>query len=132
MSNNEICGMYVSVIGRDCTANGVTSGKTRAVVVWPGMIDNYDRVFRPNEDAPLLEIEFDEGSQLRAGYLAVHKGKRTPRGFMSEYGGPPRIVRVRVKPYGKPAGSFGGHYIETSDSRFPFEGPIPVFDRYER
>lgn len=127
-----IHGMLVEIMGADCTNGGVTSGRRHAVLVWPGMLD-YDRVFAAHETAPLLEVEIDENpKQLRAGYLAVHKGERTARGMISEYRlGTERIVRVRVKPYGKSPGMFGGHYVETSDSRFPFSGPLPVFDRYE-
>lgn len=130
---DKVAGLMVDVIGSDCTGGGVTSGADRAILVWPGMIDDYDRVFAPREGVPLLEVEVDEEPRgLRAGYLVVHKGQRTPRGMMSEYRvGTERIVRVRVKPYGREPGMFGGHFVVTSDSRFPFSGPVPVFDRYE-
>jgi hypothetical protein len=130
--SNEICGLVGDVVGLDCTAGGVTSGAKEAVVVWPGMLD-YDRVFGPKEGRPLLELEIDERPGLRAGYQLVLKGDRLPPGqsFMSCYAGPPRIVRVIVKPYGKPAGMFGGHWVIVGDSRFPISGPVPVFDRYE-
>jgi hypothetical protein len=127
--SDEIRGLMVDVIGHDCTAGGVTSGKKHAVLVWPGMTES-DRVFAPRADMPLLEVEIDENPiGLRCGYLAVYDGGST--GFISSKH-EPRIVRVLVKPAGKAHGSFGGHFVTTSDGRFPFSGPIPVFDRYER
>lgn len=131
--SNDVRGLLASVIGKDCTAGGVTSGSRHAVIVWPGMIEGYDTVFAPRDDAPLLELVVDERPGLRAGYEMVLKGERLPPGqsFMSCYAGPPRIVRVMVKPYGRPAGMFGGHYLDVGDSRFPIVGPVPVFDRYE-
>jgi hypothetical protein len=108
-------GLVVEVMGMDCTAGGVTSGKRHVVLVGP----MFPEIFAPRPDMPALEVEVDEDPVgLRGGYLAV----------LGKYpGDDPRIVRVRAKPAGaKYSGAFGGHFVHCCDSR-----PIPVFDRYE-
>ena len=46
------------------------------------------------------------------------------------------IVRAVVRPVGEfadaqPGGMFNGTWLEASDSRWPFETPVPVHDRFE-
>jgi len=95
-------GLLVDVMGTDCTNNGVTSGKSRAILVLSDC-----QVFESSEDAPALKIEI--------GY----KGRILAVPYDSEIG------------KGKCGGMFGGHFIYTSDSRFPHDYPIPVHDRFE-
>jgi len=109
-------GLIVDVMGRDCTAGGVTEGKADAVLV------GVEGPFEPRESAPALVLEEHDPARTGPGYVMVKKNA----------GG---ISRVRAVPYvdGKPklGGMFGGHFIWTSDSRFPYTAPIPVFDRFE-
>ncbi len=105
-------GLSVNVMGRDCTNSGVTSGVSRAVLV-----TREGGVSSPAPNCPALVLI--EGGIT--GYLNVSRDTG-------------EVSRVKAVPIidGKPtAGMFGGHFIHTSNARFPFESPIPVFDRFE-
>jgi hypothetical protein len=106
-------GLYVNVIGTDCTNGGATSGKRNAVVI------NFDGPFRPCADSPALYVVEDEGVTGRRAVSRsgeVHRVKAVPL----DEDGVPRL-----------GGMFGGHWITTSDARFEYETPIPVHDRFE-
>lgn len=105
--------LFCSVIGSDCTNHGVTSGKSHVTVECvPGADSGADLQ---------VSINYDY-KPLRAGYLVVVEDRRSE----------PRIARVMAWPANKERpGMFGGNFVKTSDSRFPFATPIPVFDRYE-
>ena len=106
-------GLMVSIMGSDCTNGGATSGKDHAVLEVKGC-----EVFNSGPDAPALVLLEDDGC---TGYLNVTKNEN-------------EVHRVKAVPIidGKPkAGMFGGNFIITSDSRFPYSSPIPVFDRFE-
>lgn len=97
----ELKGLSVEIMGDDCTNNGITSGKTQAILVGPDI----DRVFEADGEAPALELRPGRG---RREWIAV------PYGCKEAYP------------------MFGGHFIYTSDSRFPGNGqPIHVHDRFE-
>ena len=105
-------GLSVDIIGRDCTNYGVTSGKSRATLI----LDDAP-IFEATQETPALGLIEDDGP---SGYLMVHSSGK--------------VRRVKAAPIidGKPKpGMFGGHFIFTSDSRFPYDCPIPVFDRFE-
>lgn len=113
-------GLLVSIIGTDCTNGGASSGTDKAVL----SVDDCD-IFESGPDTPgFVALEYEDWETCRAGYPVVRKcdGK---------------IVRVKVVPVFEiddaPAegGMFGGNFLTTSDSRFPYYGPIPVFDRFE-
>ena len=93
--------VLVFIMGMDCTNHGVTSGKDSAVLLLQAPGDD----FVPSPNSPTLELR------------------------------PRRMSKIPMAvPYGTPAGvypMFGGHWVYTSDSRFPFEHPIPVHDRFE-
>lgn len=122
-------GLLVFIMGGDHTNGGVTGAKHKALLVGPGIPE----IFSPDHDAPALEIEFEfEPKGAKAGYKMVASPE-----WASEVLGRPvgyndnLVVRALAKPAGGNRGMFGGHYVSTSDSRFPFEGPLPVFDRFE-
>jgi len=139
-------GLHVSVHGTDCTAHGVTSGRKYVTLIGDGIAG----VFEPGDDAPAIFLEYDlEPKGAAAGQLSVAtpewlakvangKGTRSPYECLeSDWASRHRIVRVVGRPVdadGNPrrGGMFGGHYISTSDSRFPVTSPIPVHDRFER
>ncbi len=50
--SNKLKGLSVDVMGTDATNNGVTSGKTRAILVGPDI----DRVFEADGDSPALKL----------------------------------------------------------------------------
>ena len=107
---------FVSIIGTDCTNGGVTSGQDHAHVI-------------AEKDVPQLGHDAIEGELP----LLVFLEDQGPTGHLViKHGG--SIHRVKAVPLvnGKPQGGmFGGHFLYTSDSRYPYENPVPVFDRFE-
>ena len=127
-------GLLVFIMGPDCTRDGATSGKRKAVLIGPGIPE----VFSPTADAPALHLQVEIApSGLGPGYYAVAKQEWAERiaGIPRTYTfDPGPVVRVRAIPYidGKPtSGMMGGHFVFSSDSRMPVYGPVPVFDRFE-
>lgn len=95
-------GLLVFIMGQDCTNNGVTSAKTKAILTGGRMPE----IFEPDQHAPEL-------------VLHSHNG---------------RLIAVPVESKAGPddvGPMFGGHWVYTSDSRFPVDHPIAVFDRFE-
>ena len=143
--NNELKGLSCSIMGRDCTNSGVTSGHRDALLVGDGV----QGPFRPSDDRPTLILEYDLNPKgARAGQLSVAKVSwlrslgLMPSGCSDfecmgeDWASKHQIVNVVARPMGedgKPrtGGMFGGHYIKTSDSRWPVTSPIPVHDRFE-
>lgn len=140
-------GLHVSVHGTDCTAGGITSGRKTVTLIGDGIAG----IFSPDTDHPAVILEYDFEPALQAGQLSVAKPRwlkelgidkrpvgdfevlKDPQGYVDRH----RIVNVVARPVdddGNPrrGGMFGGHYISTSDSRFPVTAPIPVHDRFER
>jgi len=116
--SNERKGFLTTVMGTDCTNGGVTSGKKEAVVINMGV-----ELFHPSNIAPALMLIVDDAGGARPGMLNVKKKDNT-------------VHRVRAVPVDEDdnpvlGGMFGGQWIHASDSRFPFETPIPVHDRFE-
>lgn len=121
----------VDVIGHDCTNHGVTSRQTSILLQLS--CGNFD--VTDGKASLMLDVEVDADPSVgKSGYLLVAK-----REFIKLLTGVARdgvICRVKAKPAGEHAGRlgrpmFGGHFITSSDSRFPFHSPIPVFDRFE-
>ncbi len=112
--------LFVSVMGRDCTLNGVTSGKSG---VYLDMDDHQDIYSCPSGTPDLVLIVNKNPQGVSRGDLVVHSKTREVH---SVYAAPYVYGVVRTE-----GGMFGGHYIITSDSRFPYESPIPVHDRFE-
>ena len=92
----------------DCTNGGVSSKATKAVLVGVDIPE----IFEPSDQAPALHLREFKGRLIavpaplprwRGTYEIQHLD-----GWMS-----------------------GGNYIHTSDSRFPGNHPIPIYDRRE-
>tara|TARA_R110000796_G_scaffold41179_2_gene101996 strand:+ start:43624 stop:43977 length:354 start_codon:yes stop_codon:yes gene_type:complete len=80
------------------------------------------------DDEPDYIVEIStETDGARAGALVVLKSKAAER---MGYRRRPMFLRVVVRPGGR-RGMFDGHYLATSDSRWPFETPVPIHDRFE-
>ena len=96
--------VFVGIMGPDCTNYGVTSGKTNADLVLDGEPTSDQITHAKKSETPLLQLK------------------------------PRRVGTIPMAvPYGETGyPMFGGHWIYTSDSRFPFEHPIPVHDRFEK
>ena len=104
MSNKELTGIFVDIIGRDCTNNGVTSGEINAFLVLEKGV-SYDEEHLKEHHFPILRLVSGFGSRK---LMAVQYHSANEHRFM-----------------------FGGHFIYTSDSRFPSDQPIHVHDRME-
>jgi len=138
-------GLLVFIQGQDCTAGGVTSGRDMAVLIGDGIPE----IFEATEEHPALWLEYDlQPKGARAGQLSVAKpdwlAKLGIRRAVSspyecltdDWASKHQIVNVVARPINRDAtiltsGMAGGHYISTSDSRFPITGPMPVHDRFE-
>lgn len=138
-------GLTCQIMGWDCTAGGVTSGQKDALLVGDGI----EGPFEASADRPTLMLEYDLNPQgASAGQLSVAnvswlrrvKGERSGCSEFEclgdDWASKHQIVNVVARPVGvdgKPrtGGMFGGHYIKTSDSRWPVTSPIPVHDRFE-
>jgi len=111
-------GLLVDVIGSDCTNGGVTSGKKMAVLLSD---KKSSQIFEPSDKAPGLIAVEESAAGSRAGYLVVKNDWD--------------VIRIRIVPYvdGEAVlgGIFGGNFIITCDSRYPYATPAPVFDRFE-
>jgi hypothetical protein len=94
-------GLLVEVMGTDCTNEGVTSGVTEAILAGEGIPE----IFEAKAGRPLLIL----GEGYKGRLMAVPAGQ----------------------PVGMIGPMFGGHFVYTSDSRFPSGQPIHVHDRFE-
>ena len=99
-------GLLVSIYRNglgDATNGGITSDVKSAVLIGKDIPE----IFEPSNNTPGLELElFNPFRDLSRAFIIA-------------------------KPLGQRAGMFGGNFIYTSDSRFPFDYPIKVYDRYE-
>jgi hypothetical protein len=104
-------GLRVSIYksGPDCTNDGVTANATSAVLVNADGCPRVPEIFGSNGDVPELIIGYD-----------VVGGKTT-------YYATPNAL----PPDGRTGYMFGGNFIYSEDSRFPFDYPVPVHDRTE-
>jgi hypothetical protein len=113
--------LRVDVLGRDCTNGGVTSGRDAIQL---------NRCSGPSSD-------YEPGATEHYFFLEIVEepghGARPGRDVVSRKGDVKHVRAVPIDVDGKPmlGGMFGGHWIWTSDSRFPFHTPVPVHDRFE-
>jgi hypothetical protein len=104
MAKGLLCFVYRSPLG-DATNNGLTSKHTSFVLVGHGV----SGPFEANDDAPALHLHSFRGQLIAVPeQIGGQLGTDYLKGWM-----------------------FGGNFIYTSDSRFPADAPIKVFDRRE-
>jgi len=139
-------GILVFIQGRDCTAGGVTSGHDKALLIGDGLPE----IFEISDDTPTLRLEYDldpHGAQpgrlmvAKPAWLKQVNGQQAENEIDALRADLTNSCRSRyqiVNAVAVPAdhddkrwNMYGGHDIHTSDSRFPFTGPLPVHDRYE-
>lgn len=119
-------GFLVSVLVNkqtgDCSANGISSKYDSLYLVNNRYEEFSDIVPKKvpeifeideNEKHRILEIKFKLRNDGSVYYYAVPLFKSE---FQEKMNGPMN----------------GGNFVHTSDSRFPFEGPIPIHDRFEQ
>lgn len=105
-------GLLVSVYrnasnnGYDCTNGGISSKHDMFVLVGDGVPE----IFTPNEKHPAIRLIKRKVRGLDEFYIAIP----IETGFCAGF------------PY-----MFGGNFLYTSDSRFPSDAPIKIFDRLE-
>jgi hypothetical protein len=76
----------------------------------------------------VVEITTYEGG-CRAGALVVLKADAASQLGLERK---PTIVNVVARPADETRlGMMDGHYLESSDSRWPFSSPVPIHDRFE-
>lgn len=103
--STKLKGLLVSIMGDDSTNGGVTSGKKMAILVG----SDIPRIFEVSEEHPAMKII--KGAGTREHIAVPYDHEERSKGVIG--------------------GMFGGHFIYCSDSRFPYEHPIHVHDRYE-
>lgn len=110
--------LRVNIIGVDCSGNGPTLGKTNGVL-WFGM---------PRAD----ELELNEVNFIILETFGFGPGRRN---IQKDTGEVKRVRAVAVERRGNEVVSvgqmFSGQWITTSDSRFPFDCPVPCHTRIE-
>jgi hypothetical protein len=106
-------GLSVSVYrkpdGYDCTNGGISSKHDEFVLVGDGV----DGPSEPREDAPAIRL-------IKRKVMGTAFWIAAPLDAEFEDG------RAAGSPY-----KFGGNFLYTSDSRFPSDAPIKIFDRKE-
>lgn len=115
-------GLLVELIGTDRSAGGATSGKESAVLLLTSA-----PLFEPTlQRHPGLVLVEEEAGTPGPGFNMVKRASREIE-----------IRRVRAVPVAAEGndpilgGAFGGRFIWSTDGRFPYSSPIPVFDRFE-
>jgi len=142
------CNIFRAAQFPDCTNRGIT-GSTVGHKSVTLIGDGVSGPFEPDERTPAIWLEYDlDPKGAAAGQLTVAsvswlralKGERSGcvdfECLGEDWSSKHQIVRVVGRPLdedGKPrrGGMFGGNFIESSDSRFPVQAPIPVHDRFE-
>lgn len=104
-----LCEIYKSSLG-DCSNGGVSAFAAKVVLTGHGLPE----LFEPSEDAPEVR-------------LATHANRliALPVSLMRD----PDILQPTA--WDAPGTMDGGCFVYTSDSRFPADTPIRLFDRTE-
>lgn len=92
----------------DCSNGGISSRVNEVILIGDGIRGP----FEPDSESPAVEIR-----SIRVGL-----------GFEHFYAVP---IADELRHEGHVGPMFGGCFIYTSDSRFPFDHPIPLHDRWE-
>ena len=101
--------VYTAFDGVDCTAGGISSGKQHLI----------------------LESYVDSGGcerQMNAPFTGDETN--TVRVVVGNISGYVKAVPIKT-PKGMVGPMFGGNFIYSSDSRFPYKYPVPIHDRFE-
>jgi hypothetical protein len=96
----------------DCTLGGISSKEDRVLLVWD---------VKPNEEIP----EKIDGLSVLGFSNEILKGF----GEIRQIGAFP-LDSLKFQKSGRWY-MFGGNFLYTSDSRFPYDHPVKIFDRCE-
>lgn len=116
-----ICTVYDSKLG-NCSNDGA-SAKFKSVVL---IGEHIPEIFSPSDDVPAVELFINTAH----GTLNVLSRDVVPYDKINYNA---RVQRVCAKPadHADKWYMHGGAFIYACDSRFPYENPIPLFDRCE-
>lgn len=109
-----LCSVLVDKKFGDCSNGGLSSKHSRVILLgvkyFDGHFEAAAHIFSPTKDTPPVVIEERRpcGRQYFTAYPCDENGNKLEGWYM-----------------------FGGCYIKDSDSRFPFQYPIPLHDRQE-
>jgi len=101
-------GLLVKIVKEyNCSNNGISARYDRAILVGPEVAKVSDNL---KGDLPIVRIENHYKNYYRAVVVYDPSGRETAHLC---------------------GGMFGGNFIYSSDSRFPFDHPVKLHDRYE-
>ena len=95
--------------GYDCTNDGISSKHDQFVLIGDGVPE----IFTPTEEHPAIRLILRDVGRFGKFYIAAPLDAK----FEGTNGGFPYM--------------FGGNFLYSSDSRFPSDAPIKIFDRLE-
>ena len=95
--------------GIDCTNGGISSHHSKFILVGDGVAE----IFEPSDDTPAIRL-------IKRKVMGREFWIAAPMDAEFENG------RAAGSPY-----MFGGNFLYCSDSRFPSDAPIKIFDRKE-
>lgn len=106
MKKGLLCAIYESKGFGNCSNYGISARCKQVVLVPNELFPNIPQIFEAADDAPAVEF---------------HKIE-----FMDK-----TFYHVKPVELGNRHSMFGGSFIYTSDSRFPFDHPVKLHDRVE-
>lgn len=112
-----LCDIYEGKKIGNCSNHGLSSRVKWVVLTGEGIPE----IFEPDEEHPEVQLIITEPKGMRTGHLFVDKNGEIKR---------MKAVPAELVKSGKWF-MFGGDFVYCSDSRFPSESPIHLFDRVE-
>jgi hypothetical protein len=112
-----LCDIYEGKKIGNCSNYGISSKCKWVVLTGEGIPE----IFEPNDEHPEVKLIIRDDLKLRSGHAFVNKNNEIKRIL---------AVPLDVLESGK-SYMFGGSFVYCSDSRFPFNAPIHLFDRVE-
>lgn len=85
--------------------------------------------FEPTPERPAVMVDFDRGGTRPAAFDAERKPGMTPA--LAQAAMPKFVLYNRQRVEGKVGPMTDGRFVWTSDERFPSDGPLPYWDRWE-
>jgi len=102
MPKGMLAFVYRPADGSDCSLKGISSKHNSIIITGPGIPE----VFEPSENCP--EMVLEPNANRVAGNMAIYPADKGEKWYC-----------------------FGGNFAYSSDSRFPSNQPIKIYDRRE-
>lgn len=101
--------VYCNASGYDCTNGGISSKHDNLVLVGDGV----EEIFESRDGMPAIRLILRDVGRFGKFWIAAP-------------------LDAKIEGYGAGAPyMFGGNFLYCSDSRFPCDAPIKIFDRLE-